>query len=130
NTAQVAWNRLKGDLAGQKTVLIGPLLQQQNGQLQLALAGNVVALQKFLDTFMQQKFVVDDVTLREPLARPTPQPRIAWNSAILAGAVELVRQYDTFLKMALTGLPPTLEQALTQLALRHLDASLNAHLIQ
>jgi type VI secretion system protein ImpL len=130
NAAKVAWQRLQGELAGQKTVLTGPLLQQQNGQLQLALSSNVVALQKFLDAFVQQKFVVDDVTLREPLARPTPQPRIAWNPAILAEAVDLARQHDTFVKMALTGLPTALEQALTQLSLRHLDASMNARLIQ
>ena len=114
----------------QKTALTGALLQQQNGQLQLALASNVVALHKFLDTFVQQKFVVDDGALKEPLARPAPQARIAWNPAILAEAVELAGRYDTFVKMALTGLPAALEQALTQLALRHLDASMNARLSQ
>ena len=130
NAVKVAWQQLKGEIGTQKTALTGALLQQQNGQLQLALASNVVALHKAIDTFVQQKFVVDDGALKEPLARPAPQARIAWNPAVLAEAVELAGRYDTFVKMALTGLPAALEQAITQLALRHLDASMNARLSQ
>ena len=74
NTAHVTWQQLKGELAGQKTALTGALLAVQRSA-QLALASNVVTLHKTLDTFVQQKFVVDDGALKSPW-RGQPRGRV------------------------------------------------------
>ena len=103
NTAHVTWQHSSRRARGAKNSADRSTAATVQRSAQLALANNVVPLHKTLDTFVQQKFVVDDGALKEPLARPAPQARIAWNPAVLAEAVELAGRYDTFVKTTLTG---------------------------
>lgn len=125
-TGEEAFQRLRAELARQRTSLTGPLLQRQDGKVQLELSTDLLALKVALESFQTQPFRVQEVPQTASKPRYIPRTRLTWNTKLLEEALKLYRAYDLFSQGDLKSVPPSLEGAVAQVALNRLAAGMNA----
>jgi len=129
-TGEEAFQTLRAELARQTTSLLGPLLQRQDGKVDLQLSTDLLALKLALESFLNQPFMVQEVPQTAIHPRYIPRTRLTWNTKLLEEALKLYRAYDLFSKGDLKSVPASLEGAVVQVALNRLAAGMNARIGQ
>jgi type VI secretion system protein ImpL len=127
-TIEAAWIALRRRLAGIHSPYTGPLLQIENGVPRMALSGDLQLLELALEGFLGEEFMGEAGNL-EP--RPfLPGHRILWDSAVLAGAVDLYQPYQSFRERGLAAFPGEMHDTLDHLARETLADRLAAKVAQ
>ncbi|MEZ4525330.1 MAG: type VI secretion protein IcmF/TssM N-terminal domain-containing protein [Desulfobacterales bacterium] len=117
------FRELRENLALQESVLTGPLLKREGGEIVNELSPAALALRSDLERLLEQKFMVMEKAQKYDVMIPAGM-RIFWNISVLNEAVQLFRPYEEFMKIGLKNFPKELRNSVQNVARSNLEKSL------
>ncbi len=117
------FRQLRENLALQESLLTGPLLKREGGEIVNELSPATLALRSDLERLLEQKFMVMEKAQKYDVLIPVGM-RIFWNISVLNDAVQLFRPYEEFMKIGLQNFPKELRNSVQNVARSNLEKSL------
>ncbi|MBI3328205.1 MAG: hypothetical protein HYZ81_16070 [Nitrospinae bacterium] len=124
-SGEAGFQKLKAEIERQQTSLSGPVLQRQDGKVQLQLSTDLLALKVALEDFLNMKLM--STAFPKTVTKPKfiPRSRLVWNTKSLEEALRLHKPYDLFIKDGLKSFPADLENLVTHAARYRLEVGMN-----
>lgn len=126
---QRAWRDARGRLTRISSFAVGPLIVEEDGQPTLRFTDRVDSLRVAIEALFAKPFMAVERT--QPLPSPPPgQTPIIWNVGLLQEVLELITEYDAYVKDEINVAPRALHGLIAGAAAERLEQNANSRIAQ